>query len=103
MQTLDMKLRGGHPGTVMLEELASATNEWQRKAAKDNGSIAQLVLGKESGERRKLLKKGPLSPSDQVAALVSQATDPLILGHTWNGFYSSFCAHGTHASLLSPS
>ena len=79
------KLSGKHPADIMLLELS---------AKHENGAhwkaLQAIVKGDESHNVRTKIAGGDLTVEDQVRCLLDQATDPNILGRTWQGWKPYF-------------
>ena len=75
------KLSGKHPADIMLLELtAKHANGAHWKA------LQAIVKGDDSHNVRTKVAGDQLSVEDQVRCLLDQATDPNILGRTWQGW-----------------
>lgn len=75
------KLSGKHPADIMLLELtAKHTNGAHWKA------LQAIVKGDDSHNIRTKAAGDNLTVEDQVRCLLDQATDPNILGRTWQGW-----------------
>lgn len=75
------KLSGKHPADIMLLELAAKhanTAHWK--------ALQAIVKGDNSHNFRATVDGDALDVDDQVQCLLDQATDPNILGRTWQGW-----------------
>ena len=79
---VDSKLRGGNAAHLTVRDLASNSNGHIKK---NLAAIESVVMGPESCKRRTSAAEN-LSIGEQVAVLIEQATDPNILGRTWQGW-----------------
>lgn len=75
------KLSGEHPADVMLQELAakhSHAAHWQ--------ALQAIVKGDANHNFRATVSGRELSVDEQVQCLLDQATDPNVLGRSWQGW-----------------
>lgn len=75
------KLAGDHPAQIMLQELTakhSNTAHWQ--------ALQGIVKGDAVHNYRSALFEKKLTVDEQVRCLLDQATDPNILGRSWQGW-----------------
>ncbi|KAL3131372.1 hypothetical protein ABBQ38_007687 [Trebouxia sp. C0009 RCD-2024] len=75
------KLSGKHPADIMLLELAAkhaSSAHWK--------ALQAIVKGDNSHNFRATVDGDALDVNDQVQCLLDQATDPNILGRTWQGW-----------------
>ena len=75
------KLLGEHPAHIMLQELTAkhgSTPHWQ--------ALQTIVKGDANHNFRTTVSGKDMSVDDQVRCLLDQATDPNILGRSWQGW-----------------
>jgi len=75
------KLTGEHPADIMLQELIAkhgGTTHWP--------ALQTIVKGDANHTFRATLSGQNLSVDEQVRCLLDQATDPNILGRSWQGW-----------------
>eukprot|EP01069_Polyplicarium_translucidae_P001967 Polyplicarium_translucidae@DN1872_c0_g1_i2.p1 len=88
IQGLRRKLQGGHPCTLLLQELVTSNQRYVSEAAEDEGSILSrcVVWGKDVGRMRSSPSSVTMSPLEQAEALADLATDHNVLGRSWIGW-----------------
>ncbi|KAL3131384.1 hypothetical protein ABBQ38_007699 [Trebouxia sp. C0009 RCD-2024] len=75
------KLSGKHPADIMLLEVAAKhaiSAHWK--------ALQAIVKGNNSHNFRAMVGGDALDVDDQVQCLLDQATDPNILGRSWQGW-----------------
>ena len=78
------KLRGGNAARLTIADLEQSTSS-DIKKAETMDALRDVVLGPRGSLRRTLPAAG-LTPAQQVDVLVEQATDPNVLGRTYQGW-----------------
>lgn len=82
LRAVECKLRGGNSAKLTLRDLEASNNGHVKKAL---ASLEDVVLGP-NGSRRREYAAENLTVAEQVDVLIEQATDPNILGRTWQGW-----------------
>ena len=82
LRAVECKLRGGNSARLTLRDLEASNNGHVKKAL---ASLEDVVLGP-NGSRRREYAAENLTVAEQVDVLIEQATDPNILGRTWQGW-----------------
>ena len=85
LSSVAAKLKGGNAARLTLRDLENTTNAALKKDSATIKALREVVLGPSDSLRRQL-PEGGLTPAQQVDVLVEQATDPNILGRTYQGW-----------------
>ena len=85
LHIVNCKLSGGNSAALTLRDLATSVQAEVKKPELQR-ALGEIVLGPEGSLRRSLPELG-LSAEQQVDVLIEQATDPNVLGRTWQGWW----------------
>jgi DNA-dependent protein kinase catalytic subunit len=84
LAVVDAKLRGGNSAALTMRDLETSTNAAVKKAEVFE-SLRDVVMGPQGSLRRSMAESG-LTADEQVDVLIEQATDPNVLGRTYQGW-----------------